>query len=201
MIIEFPDLIPEPEIPKEEANQENGTEPIPDNPNTRTNFASNRSATENTSTSMDEFFDDAYLKELEAAKQLVSDVNKNLAKEIVDLGDIKMPTQTTEGMEPDSIKNVIYSGESNIVYYLENRHHISIANPIYLAQGGGTVIVDIKVNRSGKVTEAIARRNNSIRDLQILLYAREAALRTVFNAETSAPEPQRGTIHYTFVAQ
>jgi hypothetical protein len=61
--------------------------------------------------------------------------------------------------------------------------------------------VDIKVDRSGKVIQANARENKSIRDQQIFLYAQEAASRTLFNADSSAPEPQSGTIEYTFVAQ
>jgi hypothetical protein len=203
IIIEFPDNLPEPEILEEklESEAQNQLENTNENINDRSNLASNRSANENTTKSADEFFDNEYLKELEAAKQLVSDVNNNLSKEIVNISDIKMPVETTEGMNPDSIKNIIYTGESNIVYYLENRHHLIIANPVYLSQGGGTVVVDILVNRSGKVTQANAQKNNSIRDQQILLYAQEAASRTVFNADESAPNSQRGTIQYTFIAQ
>uniref|UniRef100_UPI003217A632 hypothetical protein n=1 Tax=uncultured Draconibacterium sp. TaxID=1573823 RepID=UPI003217A632 len=203
MIIEFPDILPEPEIEEKPAEEEQ--ESLPENQsetvNNRSNVASNRTATENTTKSADEFFDDDYLKELEAAQKLVSDVNNQLSKEIIDMSDIKMPVETTEGMDPDSIKNIIYTGESNIIYYLDNRYHLRLPVPVYLAQGGGTIIVDIKVNRNGMVTEAIARKNNSIRDKQILLYAQEAASRTVFNADNSAPSSQKGTIQYTFVAQ
>lgn len=203
IIIEFPEILAEPEIMEEKVEDEMQNQPENTNENltNRSNLASNRLATENTTKSADEFFDDEYLKELEDAKKLVSDVNNNLSKEIVDMSDIKMPVETTEGMDPDSIKNIIYTGESNIVYYLENRHHLSIANPVYLSQSGGTVIVDILVNRGGKVTQANARKNNSIRDQQIFLYAQEAASRTVFSADESAPISQRGTIQYTFIAQ
>jgi signal recognition particle GTPase len=203
IVIEFPDLPPEPEIIEEENTEEQEDQIDNSNKqiNNRRNLASNRTATENTTKSADDFFDDEYLKELEAAQKLSSDVSNNLSKEIVDMSDIEMPVESTEGMNPDSIKNVIYTGESNIVYYLENRHHLRIANPVYLSHGGGTVVVDITVNRSGKVTEAIAQKNRKIRDKQILLYAQEAALRTYFNADNTAPAAQKGTIHYTFVAQ
>ena len=112
-----------------------------------------------------------------------------------------MPAETTEGMERDSIKNIIYVGESNIVYYLENRYHVRLQNPLYLAQGGGEIVVDIVVNQSGRVIEAIPRKNRNVRDEQMLLYAKAAALGTIFNADKSAPSPQKGTIHYTFIAQ
>ncbi len=158
-------------------------------------------ASTNTTTSAEEFFDDEYLKEIEAAKRLSSDVSNQLSKEIVDINDIKMPVETTEGMEPDSIKNVIYVGESNIVYYLENRYHISLPIPVYLSQGGGKVIVDIVVNQQGRVVSAVPRKNIKIREEQTFFYAKAAALRTVFNSEPTAPKAQKGTIHYTFIAQ
>ncbi|WP_372652061.1 hypothetical protein [Draconibacterium sp.] len=203
ILIEFPAEMLEPEINEPETVEEEPTDQadIEQTTNTRTNVASNQSATENTTTSTDEFFDDDYLKEVEAAKQLVSNVNKNLAKETVDLSDIEMPVETTEGMDRDSIKNVIYAGESNIVYYLENRYHIRLPVPVYLSQGGGTVIVDIVVNREGEVVDAEPRDDNSIRDKQLFAYAKEAAIRTVFNNDNSAPARQKGTIQYTFVAQ
>jgi hypothetical protein len=201
ILIEFPDIIPEPEVEEESSEEKQEVRPDNQTYNNRSNIASNQTATENTTKSADEFFDDEYLKELEAAQKLVSDVNNQLSKEVVDLSDIKMPVETTEGMDPDSIKNVIYTGESNIIYFLENRYHLRLPVPVYLAQGGGTVTVDIKVNQSGKVTEAVARENNSIGDKQILLYAQEAASRTEFNSDRTAPASQKGTIQYTFVAQ
>lgn len=202
ILIEFPEEMHEPEIAEPETQEENTDQTNSEqNTNTRTNIASNQSATENTTTSTDEFFDDDYLKEVEAAKQLVSNVNQNLAKETIDLSDIKMPVETTEGMDRDSIKNVIYAGESNIVYYLDNRYHISLPVPVYLSQGGGTVVVDIVVNRQGQVVEAKARENRSIRDKQVFAYAEEAANRTVFNTDNTAPARQKGTIQYTFIAQ
>lgn len=198
ILIEFPDIL-EPEIEEEpEESEQNETESIPEN---STNVASNRLSRENTTQSAEEFIDDDFFKEVEAAKELVSNVNKQLSKKVVDLDDIKMPVETTEGIDRDSIKNIIYVGESNIVYYLENRYHIELPKPIYLAQGGGKVIVDITVNQSGRVTEAVARENKAIRDQKILEYAQIAASRTIFNEDLSAPKQQRGTIHYTFVAQ
>lgn len=198
LIIEFPDILPELEeiIQEEEIKQQ---EEMPNNPSSQrnqlTNMASSRLA------SNEEFFDEDYLQEIEDAKQLVSNVNNQLSKEIVEMEDIKMPVETTEGMNPDSIKNIIYSGESNIVYYLDDRYHLSLPIPVYLAQGGGKVIVDIVVNQQGNVIQAVARKNSSIRDNQVFLYAQVAASKTVFNTDYSASEMQKGTIHYTFVAQ
>lgn len=149
----------------------------------------------------DEFFDNDYLKELEAAQKMVSDVNDQLSKEIANIEDFDMPEITSEGEHPDSIKNTIYSGESNIHYFLENRYHLRMANPVYLAKGGGKITVDIEVNRKGRVVNAVPRLNNSINDPMLPEYAKSAALRTMFNEDNSAPKNQAGTITYTFVPQ
>ena len=201
LLIDFPELPPEPEKQAEELTKQK--QEIPDNashPNTEpsqslTNRASNRLAKK------DNFFDEDYQKEVDAAKEMVSDVNKQLSKKAVDIDDIKMPVESTEGMNPDSIKNVIYRGESNITYYLENRYHIRLPIPVYLAQGGGKVVVDIVVNRQGMVINAKAQKNSTIRDKNIYVYAEVAASNTIFNADQSAPAEQHGTIHYTFIAQ
>lgn len=203
LVIELADLMTEPEIPEEESVQEESEESMPTDPSSqlsetqsnRSNIASNRLA-EN-----EEFFDEDYTREVQEARDLVSDVNNQLSKETVKMEDIEMPVATTEGMDSDSIENVVYTGESNIVYYLKDRHHLSLPIPVYLAQEGGKVIVDIVVNREGKVIEAEPRNNPDIRDEQIYLYAKAAASRTVFNTKQDAPGKQEGTIHYTFVAQ
>ena len=170
LIIEFPDILPElEESVEEELEQQQDiiNEPSLQNTETNnriTNAASNRLA------SNEDFFDEEYLKEIEAAKKLVSTVNNQLSKEIIDLEDIKMPVETTEGMDPDSIKNIIYT-------------------------------VDILVNQNGVVVQATTRKNPAIRDQQIFLLAQLAASKTIFNTDLNSPLQQKGTIHYTFVAQ
>jgi hypothetical protein len=202
LLIEFPDILPDEE---EKVPEKEKTEDLADlekcTSNNLTNAASNRLSVEKSTTSKDKFFDDAYLKEVNDAKKLVSNVNNQLSKEKVNMDDIKMPVETTEGMNPDSIKNVIYTGESNIVYYLENRYHVSLPIPVYLAQGGGKIIIEIVVDRQGKVIQAVPKAGQKIRDEQIIIYAQTAALRTLFNAEPKAPSSQKGTIHYNFIAQ
>lgn len=149
----------------------------------------------------DKFFDKEYLKDVQEAQKLVKDVNRQLSKKIVDKGDFEMPEITTEGVDPDSIKNMIYSGKSNIHYFLENRYHISLRNPVYLARGGGKITIDISVDRNGKVISAVPRNSSTSADPLLPEYAQNAALRTVFNTDQSAPKVQKGTITYTFVAQ
>jgi hypothetical protein len=200
LVIEFPDILTEEEQIQEEPepedlSHENGAS------NNLTNTASNRLSTIQNASSADKFFDDDYLKEVNDAKNLVSNVNNQLAKEKTKIEDIKMPVETTDGMNPDSIKNIVYTGESNIVYYLENRYHLSLPIPVYLAKGGGKVIIEIIVDQKGKVIKASPASGNIIRDEQIIMYAQTAALRTLFNPDPKAPAAQKGTIHYNFIAQ
>lgn len=149
----------------------------------------------------DRFFDESYQRDIEEAKNLVTDVNNQLSKKTVPIKKFDMPEATTEGEDRDSIKNVIYSGKSNIHYFLENRFHLRLPIPVYLAKSGGTITVDIQVSRSGQVTKALARPAKNINDPMLPAYATQAAERTLFNSEPKAPEIQRGTITYKFVAQ
>ena len=126
-------------------------------------------------TSSDPFFDRAYAKEVAAAKKLKSDVNKNLAKKIPVIGDIPMPVASTEWMTREEAKRSSFKGKSNIHYLLGNRYHLELPIPVYLAHGGGEVIVDIVVNRNGDVLSATPREPANLNDPTILAYAKQAA--------------------------
>lgn len=149
----------------------------------------------------DKFFDDSYRRDIEEAQKVVADVNKQLSKKIPPVEKFKMPEATTEGQNPDSIKNVIYSGKSNIHYYLPNRYHVRLPIPVYLAKGGGEITINIQVNREGKVVKAEAGSARNVNDPMLPTYAIQAAERTVFNSDPKAPAIQQGTITYHFVAQ
>ena len=149
----------------------------------------------------DKFFDQKYKQDIEEAKQMVANVNKQLSKKIPAIKKYEMPEATTEGQDPDSIKNVIYSGKSNIHYFLENRFHVRLPIPVYLAKSGGEVKVDIQVDRSGKVIKAEVRSTKATGDPMLTEYAVQAAERSVFNSDTKAPTVQKGSITYKFVAQ
>lgn len=149
----------------------------------------------------DKFFDDNYQRDIEEAKKMVADVNKQLSKKTPAIKKFQMPEATTEGQDPDSIKNVVYSGKSNIHYFLENRFHVRLPIPVYLAKSGGVIKIDIQVDRSGNVTKAEARSAKASSDPLLTEYALQAAERSVFNADPKAPSIQKGSITYQFVAQ
>ena len=193
---------PEPEM--EKAQQvPTSSQPLQSS-TTKGQLASNRAVNDAAMTksrSNDPFFDNDYNKEIAAAKKLVNDVNKTLSQEIPKIGDIPMPVNNTEGKSREEVKQSNFKGKSNIHYYLENRFHARLPIPVYLAEGGGEVIVDIVVGRDGHVLSANPRLNPKISDLNILAYAKQAAEKTQFNKDPSAPESQKGTITYLFVAQ
>lgn len=149
----------------------------------------------------DKFFNESYKRDIDEAKNMVADVNKQLSKKIPAIKKYEMPEATTDGQDPDSIKNVIYSGKSNIHYFLENRFHIRLPIPVYLAKSGGEIKVDIQVDRFGRVIKAEAKLSKNSSDPLLKEYAIQAAERTVFNADTKAPAVQKGSITYMFVAQ
>jgi len=161
--------------------------------------ASNRAV--NDALKDDKFFNESYKRDIDEAKKMVTDVNKQLSKKVPVIKKYEMPEATTDGQDPDSIKNVIYSGKSNIHYFLENRFHVRLPIPVYLAKSGGEIKVDIQVDRFGRVIKAEAKLSKNSSDPLLKEYATQAAERTVFNADTKAPAIQKGSITYMFVAQ
>jgi hypothetical protein len=197
--------LPEPEKEKKLKSET----PVPVQPSTGSNqLVSNRavndaakSSSGSTALSNDPFFDKAYNNEIAAAKKLVSDVNKTLARKIPEIGDIPMPVDNAEGKTRDEVRQSNFKGKSNIHYSVENRYHVRLPIPVYLAEGGGEVIVDIVVRRDGSVLNAEPRPNPAISDMTVLAYAKQAAEKTWFNEDPKAPEKQKGTITYRFLAQ
>lgn len=64
----------------------------------------------------------------------------------------------------------------------------------------GIVVVDIWVNRQGKVTRAeVATKGTTVINSDMRNKAKQAAMRSSFASDPDAPEEQHGTITYTFV--
>ncbi len=91
-------------------------------------------------------------------------------------------------------------GNSGISYSLAGRGVQRLPLPKYDYQGEGRVVVEVSVDRSGKVTQAIAGiKGSTTLDEYLLKVAREAALEAQFDAKPDAPLIQKGTITYNFV--
>ena len=75
----------------------------------------------------------------------------------------------------------------------------SLPKPTYSTQLEGTVVVQVKVDQYGNVTEAIAgAEGTTVTDKTLWNAARNAALKAHFNQSADAPALQTGTITYIF---
>lgn len=92
------------------------------------------------------------------------------------------------------------NGGGNGNYSLAGRTKVHIPLPSYKSNVQGRVIIQIWVNRDGKVTRAeFQPKGSSTTNGNLVNKAREAALKASFNPDPSAPEEQKGTITYLFV--
>ena len=74
-----------------------------------------------------------------------------------------------------------------------------IKKPNYDSQQQGKVVVTIRVNRKGKVISASpGAKGSTTTNSYLYRKAKEAALKTTFEAKVSAPEIQIGTMIYNF---
>lgn len=87
-----------------------------------------------------------------------------------------------------------------ISFSLGGRKADHLPKPAASFSESGTVVVNIWVNRYGKVTKAIAGARGTTTASPVLRrLAEQAAKRAKFNARMDAPEEQRGTITYHFL--
>ena len=90
-------------------------------------------------------------------------------------------------------------GTKGIAYQLGGRTIAEIKKPNYDSQQQGKVVVTIRVDRNGKVISATpGTKGSTTTNSYLYSKAKEAALKTTFEANTTAPEIQVGTIIYNF---
>ncbi|MCF0174166.1 MAG: energy transducer TonB, partial [Bacteroidales bacterium] len=74
-----------------------------------------------------------------------------------------------------------------------------LPRPAYNSNSDGTVVVDIEVDRAGKVIKAVAGgKGTNTSDQKLWNAAVEAAKQTKFNVKNDDPEKQPGKITYYF---
>lgn len=90
-------------------------------------------------------------------------------------------------------------GTNGIAYQLGGRTVAKIKKPVYDSQQQGKVVVTIRVNRNGKVISASpGAKGSTTTNTYLYSKAKEAALKTTFEPNNTAPEIQVGTIIYNF---
>ena len=93
--------------------------------------------------------------------------------------------------------------EGNANAHLSGRSVVgSLPKPSYNAQLEGTVVVQVKVDQYGNVTEAVPGvEGTTVTDKGLWNAARNAAMKAHFNTSADAPVVQMGTITYKFKLQ
>lgn len=116
------------------------------------------------------------------------------AEAILDKGRAKSDDKTTEGQDSK------FKGNVTVSFVLKDpvrtKRHLVV--PAYRCEGGGEVVVAITVNRGGEVTAAkvVSGGDESMREAAL-----DAAWKSLFNIDMSAPERHNGTITYLFIPQ
>jgi len=91
-------------------------------------------------------------------------------------------------------------GDKGISYDLKGRGFQALPPPKYDYQGEGRVVVEVSVDRSGKVIQAIPGiKGSTTLDEYLLKVAKEAAMEARFEVKTDAPAIQKGSITYNFI--
>ncbi len=145
----------------------------------------------------------------EAARQeKIANINKR-TKNAFGNGKSKAKTQGktfpsgNQGRENGSTDSDNYKnaglGNKGYAFDLKGRNSISIPKPEYDLQESGKVVVEVTVDRNGKVTNARPGVSGSTTaNISLLQAAKRAALKATFNSDNKAPAYQRGTITYHF---
>lgn len=102
--------------------------------------------------------------------------------------------------DPESTNHSLGTGMGDgIGYDLKGRSHVALPKPTFDLQKEGTVVVRIRVDRSGKVTFAEPGiKGSTTLDKDLLAAAEKAALAARFNTKEDAALIQEGTITYVF---
>ena len=91
-------------------------------------------------------------------------------------------------------------GDKGISYELKGRGFQKLPKPKYDYQGEGRVVVEVSVDRSGKVIQAVPGiKGSTTLDEYLLKVAKDAAMEASFDSKADAPLFQKGTITYNFI--
>jgi len=127
---------------------------------------------------------------------------KELQERLKELEDLEQEEIIMEGEDKEQTPPEFYEGPTNIFYDLKDRYHLWLPVPVYKCQGAGFIEVKIAVNQRGRVVQVeIEKPGDTANEICLEEAARNAALKTRFNANYDAPGRQVGTITYHFIAQ
>jgi colicin import membrane protein len=156
--------------------------------------------------------EEADRKRIEADRQRAEDI-ANKTKNALANSKNAGTASTSEGVAGGSGNQGVPTGSVNatnrgegggagngVSYDLGGRRATSLPSPRYDLQEEGKVVVEVSVDRLGNVTQAVAGVKGSTTLNEVLLrLAREAALKTKFEASNNAAISQKGKITYNFL--
>lgn len=104
--------------------------------------------------------------------------------------------------DSDNYSSGLSSGSGGVEFSLAGRNPTFLPKPKYEYQVEGKVVVEIRVDRDGKVTYARGGfKGSNINDLNLIKAAEDAALKARFDSKSDAAYTQTGTITYRFILQ
>ena len=134
------------------------------------------------------------------AERLAQDLRDGQHRQMDDPEDF-VQDPVTPPSDPKPRKQETYSGPSVLSWSLDGRKATHLPIPAYRCIGAGEVTVIITVNTQGTVVDAKVDDGASSKDGCLRSFATRAARLSKFNASTTAPARQMGTITYLFIAQ
>lgn len=136
--------------------------------------------------------------EKEVMKELgMKEINPHYDNSLPEDVTVTKPEKKKE-TETESGKNF---GQTRITYAMDDKRKAKyIDRPIYLCQGGGTVVIQISIDQEGNVLEAKVVSTTTSEEC-IASTALESARNFVFQSNYNSPRRVDGTITYIFVAQ
>lgn len=89
---------------------------------------------------------------------------------------------------------------NGVSFSLDGRSATALPKPYYPGNEEGVVVVQVTVDKTGRVTKAEPGvKGSNTTDPELIAAAKKAALQARFNADEKAPAYQTGTITYRFV--
>ena len=134
------------------------------------------------------------------AERLAQDLRDGQNRQMEDPEDF-VQDPVTPPSDPKPRKQEAYSGPSVLSWSLDGRKATHLPIPAYRCLGSGEVTVIITVNNQGTVVDAKIDDGASSGDGCLRSFATRAARLSKFNASSTAPARQLGTITYLFIAQ
>lgn len=199
--------VPEKTPQKEEPRKIESIDPIQSTPSNRVSNASgklNSSLKDSKGTNANKLYAD-----MERVKRDMAAGKRNYDKAMAGIGSnatrqkqTKPPASSSRaGSKSPSEVSEKARGDVFVEYELGGRNHVYLHIPAYQCQYGGSVVVAVVVNRTGRVVAANVERATVTGDDCISTMALQSALASTFAPSNTAPEKHRGTITYRFVPQ